>query len=280
MVRIIADTSTMYSSQQAQEAGFDVAPLSVTINNQSYRELDDISSAEFVQIIHEGHMPRSSQPAIGDVLALMQKYPEEEIIDIAMADGLSGTYSSAVAAADMCEHKENITVINSRTLCGPHRYLAEAANRMAKMGETRAAIVKRIEELMETGKSFLLPADFDYLRRGGRLSPLVSFVGKTIKLVPVMTQSGDGRQLVAAGVKRSFRQAVDFVGKQLTEFGAGAGWRVYITHADAKEMAEKAKELLLKHLPEAVYELYPLTPAFITQGGPGCVAIQVIKGEA
>ena len=37
MIRIIADTSTLYSSQQAREAGFDVAPLSVTIDNQSYR---------------------------------------------------------------------------------------------------------------------------------------------------------------------------------------------------------------------------------------------------
>lgn len=279
MVRIIADTSTMYSSAQAQESGFDVAPLSVTINNKNYRELDDISSADFVQLIRQGHMPRSSQPAIGDVLALFQKYPEDEIIDIAMADGLSGTYSSAVAAANMCGHKDRITVINSRTLCGPHRHLVEVANRLAKMGETRAAIVGRIEALMETGKSFLLPADFDYLRRGGRLSPLVSFVGKTIKLAPVLTQSEDGRQLVMAGVKRSYKQAVNFVGKALSEFGAGAGWRIYITHADARDLAEKAKEMLLSHLPEAVYELHPLTPAFITQGGPGCVAIQAIKGE-
>lgn len=46
--------------------------------------------------------------------------------------------------------------------------------------------------MMATDLSFLMPADFDHLRRGGRLSPLVSLVGKTIKLAPVLTQSEDG----------------------------------------------------------------------------------------
>ena len=40
MVRIISDTSTLYSSAQAREAGFDVAPLSVTIGGKSYLDLN------------------------------------------------------------------------------------------------------------------------------------------------------------------------------------------------------------------------------------------------
>ncbi len=39
MVRIISDTSTLYSTTQAREAGFDVSPLSVTIAGKSYRGL-------------------------------------------------------------------------------------------------------------------------------------------------------------------------------------------------------------------------------------------------
>ena len=38
MIRIVSDTSTLYSTSQARESGFDVSPLSVTINNQTYRE--------------------------------------------------------------------------------------------------------------------------------------------------------------------------------------------------------------------------------------------------
>ena len=277
MIRILSDTSTLYSTSQAREAGFSVSPLSVTINGNTYREFDEISAEDFTAIIRSGHLPVSSQPAVGEVLELYEAYPEDEIINISMAAGLSGTYDSAVAAAELCDHKERITVINTRTLCGPHRYLVEKAVEWAKKGHSVAEIRERLEEKMNTAKSFLMPADFDYLRRGGRLSPLVSHVGKVAGLVPVMTQTEDGRRLTIAGVRRGFPQGVKFVSKALEKLGVGSGWRVYITHADARQVAENAAKELRAAMPEAIYEILPLSPAFITQGGPGCVAIQAIR---
>ena len=135
MVRIVSDTSTLYSTAQAREAGFDVSPLSVTINGETYREFDEISSEEFVSIINQGHLPVSSQPAIGQVEEVYRKYPNDQILNISMAHGLSGTYQSACAAAELCEDQE-ITVINSTTLCGPHRCMVETAVAMAKENKT------------------------------------------------------------------------------------------------------------------------------------------------
>ena len=279
MVRIVSDTSTLYSTAQAQEAGFDVAPLSVTIAGKSYREFDEISSEEFVAIIRQGNMPTSSQPAIGEVTAMYEKYPEDEILNISMAMGLSGTYNSAVAAAQLCENAEKITVVNTRTLCGPHRYMVEKAVEMAKAGCSLQEILDWLNERMDSAKSFLMPDDFDYLRRGGRLSPLVSYVGKTVKLSPAMTQSDDGCHLIVAGIRRGFVQAIKLVCENLIKHGAGsgAGWRIYISHADAIGKAEQAVEILKKTIPDAYYEILPLSPAFITQGGPCCVAVQIVK---
>ena len=276
MVRIVSDTSTLYSTTQAKEAGFRVSPLSVTIAGHSYREFDDIDSQTFVDIIRQGHMPTSSQPAIGEVEELYNTYPDDEIINIAMAHGLSGTYTSAVAAAQMCDHAGNITVINTRTLCGPHRYMVEQALEWAKNGETVEQIVEKLNELMDSAKSFLVPADFDYLRRGGRLSPLVSYVGKAAGLTPVMTQTETGERLTPASIRRGFGHAVKYIAGELKKAGVGKGWRVYISHADALDKAEQAVRELKAAMPEAVYEIYPLSPAFITQGGPGCMAVQYI----
>jgi len=279
MVRIVSDTSTLYSSAQAREAGFAVAPLSVTIGGGSYREFDEISSEDFVALIRQGNMPTSSQPAVGEVCAMYEQYPHEEILNISMADGLSGTYASAVAAAELCG-SERITVLNSRTLCGPHRYLVEKAVELANRNLSMAQILERMEALMATGKSYLIPADFGYLRRGGRLSPLVSYVGQAAKLAPVLTQTEDGRQLTIATVRRSFAQAIQHVGKALQGHGVGENWRIYITHASAPHLAEQAHRLLEKVFPTALFEIHPLSPAFITQGGPSCVAVQVIRSDA
>ena len=277
MVRIVSDTSTLYSSAQAREAGFAVSPLSVTIAGKSYREFDEISSDEFVAIIGEGHMPTSSQPAIGEVTALYEELAGEQILNIAMAAGLSGTYQSAAAAAELCDNCDDITVLNSRTLCGPHRHLVEGAVKLAKEGATMEALLAWLNRRMDTAKSYLIPADFDYLRRGGRLSPLVSHVGKLAGLSPVMTQTDDGTRLTVASIKRGLKGAVKYVVDALSKAGVGRGWKVYISHAAAPERAEMALEQFKAAMPGAEYEIVPLSPAFITQGGPKCMAIQYVE---
>ena len=277
MVRIVSDTSTLYSSAQAEAAGFHVSPLSVTIDGKTYREFDEITAEAFVAVIRRGHMPTSSQPAIGEVAELYDRFPGDEILNIAMAAGLSGTCQSAQAAADLCAHPENVTVINSRTLCGPHRYLVELAAGLARAGHTLQQIRETVEEKMDTAKSYLVPADLDYLRRGGRLSPLVSHVGQAVNLTPVMTQTDDGTRLTIAGIRRGYAHAVKYIVKALEKAGVGAGWRVYISHADAPDKAEQALSALKAAMPEAHCEIHPLSPAFITQGGPGCVAVQYIQ---
>ena len=134
MVKIISDTSTLYSIDEAKQRGFDVSPLSVTINDNTYEEFEDITTEEFIEIINQGHIPKSSQPSIGRVKDLYDSYPDDQILNITMADGLSGTYKSAELAKTMANNPENITVFNSKTLCGPHRTIVETAVDMAKNG--------------------------------------------------------------------------------------------------------------------------------------------------
>jgi DegV family protein with EDD domain len=230
-----------------------------------------------VEIIRQGHMPTSSQPAIGEVEDMYNQFPGEEIINVTMALGLSGTYTSAVAAAQMCDHADKISVINTRTLCGPHRYLVQKAVQWAEEGQSREEILQKLNAIMDTAKSFLVPADFDYLRRGGRLSPLVSYVGKAANLTPIMTQTENGERLTAASIRRGFPHAVKYIVEQLVKAGVGKGWQVQISHAGAPDKAELALKALKEAMSEAEFHIYPLSPAFITQGGPGCVAVQYNK---
>lgn len=280
MVRIVSDTSTMYSTEQARAAGFEVSPLSVTIAGKTYREYDEINAERFVEIINEGNMPQSSQPSVGDVAALYEKYPDDQIINICMARGLSGTYESAVAAAQTLDNNDHITVINSTTLCGPHRRIVEKASKWAAEGLSLEEILKRVNFMIDSNKSFLMPNDFDYLRRGGRLSPMVSYVGKLASLNPIMTQTDDMLSLTVAGVKRGFIAAFKYVVNYMQKNGVdseGEGWYISVSHGRNLETAEKAVALVKEAFPKAVVELFELSPAFITQGGPKCVAIQYIR---
>ena len=48
--------------------------------------------------------------------------------------------------------------------------------------------------------------------------------------------------------------------------------------ASLESPEEAARTILMEKFPNAHYEIHLLSPAFITQGGPGCVAVQVVKG--
>lgn len=277
MIRIVSDTSTMYSARQAQEAGFAVSALTVSIDGKSYREYDEIDSQQFMQLLQGGSIPTSSQPAVGEVAALYEQYPDDEILNITMAQGLSGTYDSAVTAAKLCDHGDRIHVFNSRTLCGPHRHLVEKAVQWVKEGASVREILERLEQKAQTAKSYLVPVDFEYLRRGGRLSHLVAHVGQVARLMPIMTQTEDGKRITVSGIRRGFSNVYQYIGGALKKRGVGEGWKVYISHAACGQTAEKVRDILTEFVPGAEFEIHPLSPAFIIHGGPGCVAVQVIE---
>ena len=277
MIRIISDSSSLYSEKKGQEKNITIASLTVHINGKNYREYEDIETEEFINIINEGHMPTSSQPSIGHVVDMYNQYEEDEIINISMADGLSGTYNSACVARGMAENPERIHVINSETLCGPQKYLVDLAAALVEEGKECKEIVDEINKALKESKSYLIPHDFDYLVRGGRISSIVGKIGSVIKLVPVMTMSDDKKSLVKFTTKRTYKKAVQKIIEQMTEDGINSEHKLYIYHAFNEDGAEEVKKIILSAIPDADIEVGLLGPAFTTQGGPGCISIQYIK---
>ena len=276
MVQIITDSSTLYKMDEAQKLGFESVPLCVTIGDMEGRDLH-ADYDEFYDRISKGQIPMSSQPPLGDVLDAFEKYKDDEIINISMADGLSGTYQTACSAREMSDHKDKITVVNSKTLCGPHRYMVKKAQEMKMAGCTKQEILDWLDYAIAHGESFLIPQDFDFLRRGGRLTPVAAAIGSVLKLKPIMTLTEDCKRLDKFGVKRTMKAAVGAVIDHLKTRELDARHLISVSHARAWDDASKAAERLKEAFPEAEVEILDLSHAFITQGGPQCVAIQYIE---
>ena len=276
MIRILADSSTLYTKAQAKEMNVDIAPLSVTINDKSYREFEEINDVQFYEIIKQGHTPRSSQPPVGEYMEYFETHAEDDILVLCMADGLSGAYQSCASARSSFERK-NIEVINTKTLCGPHRYLLQLAVKLRDEGKSLDEIKAVMEQKIETSISFLLPQDFGYLKRGGRMTPLAATLGGLLKIQPIVTQTEDGRKLDKFAVARNFDLGINKVIKELIDKGVGKNHRISISHAFVPEQAQKVKEKIIKAIDGADIEILNLSCAFITQGGPLCLAVQAIE---
>lgn len=275
MVKIVTDTSTLFTVESGREIGLESIPLCVSIGSWNGRDLS-MDMAEFYGKIHGGEIPSSSQPPIGEVLDAYERFSGYEIINITMAEGLSGTYESACSARDMAENKEDISVFNSKTLCGPHRYMAKRAQEMADAGAGREEILKWLEMSADSTESFLIPQDFSFLRRGGRLTPVAAAIGSLLKLKPILKLTEDGMRLDKFKIKRTISSAVESMIHYLQNKKMGADQLLYISHANVLEDAKKIKNEFEKIFPELEICIMELSPAFVTQGGPKCVAIQYI----
>ncbi len=274
-MKIVADSSVMLSVEQGAECGMDILPLAVTIDGRSWLEYEDITSEEFLALVRSGAMPQSSSPPPNLTLAAYDT--DEEVLHLTMADGLSGAYEVACGLKAQAPHPERVCVLNSRTLCVPHRILALCAVELAKRCEHVVEVVSHLKPLIDSARSYLIPEDFDYLRRGGRLTPLAATFAHLVKAAPVMHQTEDGTRLERLTIARSFKKGVDAVIADLKGRGVGEGFYLSVSHADNAADASWAAKRLEAAFPANRVGVFELGPAFITQGGPLCIAIQAIS---
>ena len=274
-MKIITDSATLYSPEEASELGFTVIPACIIHKGQAYKDYTDMDSDTFLSLVQNGETPTSSQPSIGDVLEVLENN-EEEILYLSIGDGLSGAYQNAMGAKNTLEDNSHIHIIDTKTLAGPERYLVQKALKLKELGFDITKIKDELQKCIATSASFVIPADFDFLKRSGRLTPIAAKIGGLIKIVPVLTQTEDMRRITPFAIKRSWKTAVDSIIKHFHTLGVNQDYIISISHAGAPEKAKEVLRQIKEHFQSSTFELFQLSPTLITHGGPGCVVIQVI----
>ncbi len=275
-MHIVADTSTLYSPAEGKKLGITIIPACAIVEGKTYRDYEDISSEEFLHFIEEGKVPTTSQPAVGDVIEVLENI-EDEILYLSIGDGLSGAYQTAMGARNCVDNKDNIHIIDTKTLAGPHKYLLEKAMKMKEEGHKIKEIMNSLKKSIDSSLSFVIPSDFEFLKRSGRLTPIAAKIGAAIKIVPVMTQTEDKKRIHPFVIKRTKKKAVEAIVNHLESLGVDKNHLISIGHAGVKEQAQAVLEQMKARLQNAEFELIQLPPTLITHGGPGCITIQLVE---
>lgn len=275
-MQIITDSSAMYTPEEAQELGLKVIPACTVIGGRAWRDYVDMSSDEFLGRIAAGETPTSSQPSVGEMLEAYEGCDEEAIV-LPIGDGLSGTYQNMCGAREMLEDGRRIHVLDTQTLGGPLWYLVQKALKMRREGSSAAEILGALRESIATSASFVIPKDFNFLRRSGRLTPVAAKLGTLLKIVPVLTQTPDRKRITLYAIRRARRKAVESLIERLREMGVNEKYLITVSHGGVKEEAAEILEELRRHFAQAAFRLFTLPPALICHGGPGCILIQTIR---
>ena len=273
---IMTDTPSLFSPAEKND-GVVVIPACTVVDSIAYKDFEDMDTDIFLKRLEDGVIATSSQPAIGEIMEAYEEHADSDIIVLPIGAGLSGTYDNMESAKKLAENGERIHIVNTKTLAGPQNYLVKKAIALRDSGLSTEDIVKELEACIESTVSFVIPFDFNFLKRSGRLTPFAAKLGTIMKLVPVMTQPEDKRKITKFCIKTSKKSAFAAIIDHLKELSVGAGYLISVCHGGGPEEAEACAASLRESFEGALVETHLLPPSLVCHGGPGCILIQAVK---
>jgi DegV family protein with EDD domain len=262
-VAVVTDSTQYLPRELADAQGIHQVSLYVGWQGQPERELEmDGFDAFYKRLASDSELPTTSQPSIGDFLAVWEPLLEQggDIVSIHLAGGISGTCEAARQAHGLLSERglgERVEVIDGETACGGMGLLVLAACAAARTGADRDAVAERVREARRALKIWFCLDTLEYLRRGGRVGKAQAWLGGTLRIKPILSMEYEivpVERVRTAG--RAFERMVQYA-QQLRDEGSD-GW--VVQHIQATEQAER--------LIERCRDIFDSEPVFTSEVGP------------
>ena len=216
-VKIIVDSAADFLPETA--ARVKCVDMVVRFGDKEYIDGVELSTYDFYGLLTTSEdLPTTSQITPYTYETVFEEVLKEydEAVCITLSSGLSGTYQSALIAAENFPGK--IYVVDSLNATIGIGVLAEAALNLVDMGMTAGEIAQRLDVLRTKVRVMGAIDTLEYLKRGGRISPTVAFAGGLLNIKPVIKVTDVGT-LELAGKARGTKASHAMLSKLIREEG-------------------------------------------------------------
>lgn len=250
-MQIVTDSGTDVglSPEELADLNITIVPLTVTLDGKTYREGVDIQPAEFYDLLDASeNMPTTSQPSAGDFAEVYRRFAAqgEEILSIHMSSGLSGTYNSALAAAQMVPEAK-ITHYDTKTLTAAAGWQVKAAARVIKAGGSVTEALALAKRIGDAAESIYTLNDLSYLIHGGRISHMKGLIASMLNLKPIIGVEKVHGTYIQMGQARTFKRALQgLVDRAKNFYPAGAEVYTQVLYSFNPEGGQMLRDLVDK----------------------------------
>ncbi len=206
MIKIMADSTCDLSEEILRKYNISTAPLTVTIEGKEYRDKIDLTPDEFFDMLKSlDESPSTSMPSPAEYLEIINEAIEAghtEILCICMSSGTSGAYQSAVLAKEYFyeqfpDSPIKLHIVDSKSMSHGSGYLIMKLAMLREKGFDYEELVAFAEIYKANVKHFLSVDDLDNLIRSGRLNNSSAFLGKILKIKPIMSMKKGKGSIIA-----------------------------------------------------------------------------------
>lgn len=269
MVRIVTDSTADLTPEQQRAAGITVVPLNVHFGDQVFRDHVDLSTDEFFRRLKaSSQLPRTSQPSVGAFEEAYRALREggDEIVSVHLSSKVSGTYNSALMAAQSVGDGK-IDVVDSLSTSMALGFMAMEGAKLARADRDRQTVAQCLRGLVAKARVICVVDTLTYLERGGRIGKARALLGSLLNVKPIL-QLKDG-EVVPLGRARGRPQALNRLVELLERDGKVS--QLAIMHGAARADAEQLRGRVASTYPGVDIQLTEIGAVLGTHTGPGVI---------
>ncbi|MEG0284752.1 MULTISPECIES: DegV family protein [Vagococcus] len=277
-IALLVDSAMDTPVEIIERGGVFVAPLNIIYKDRTYLDKIEISSKEVYDRLDE-EIPSTSLPTISYVEDLVEQIKNEgynKIACLTISSGLSGTHNALRLILE--DHPEIESFIVDTKNIGMGAGVQGAYMKLEIDAGTPFNQLKAIGlDVADKSKIFFSIPTLEYLKKGGRIGLVSSFLGTALNLNPVISCNDEGVYYTvtkARGRNKSLNKIIEQIEK------AAAGFNSYdlaisfgVDKEEAHKLADKLKETLTNY---RHFYFGDASPVLGVHSGPGIIGIGII----
>ena len=271
-IRIVTDSASDISLEEAEDLGIEIVPLSVRFGEAEYTDLVDLSVSDFYQKMAESDLlPSTAAPSPGAFEAAFKRCAEagaEGVICINLSLALSATGQAAQLAADALANTLPVKCIDSKSITSGLGTIIRKAAAAAKDGGSMDDIVALVDNLASRTRIFATLDTLENLKKGGRIGGAKAMLGTMLQFKPCLDLSSG--EVVEAGRQRTRKKSLIWLKEVLESEGEIS--ELSIIHGDAPDLEEFAT-LISDIIPIDQIRINQLGAVIGTHGGPRVLGV-------
>ncbi|MBB6214129.1 DegV family protein with EDD domain [Anaerosolibacter carboniphilus] len=274
-IKIITDSSCDLPKHLVEQYDIGVAPLHVFIDGKDYTDGKDITHKEFYEKCSTAEtLPKTSQPAPGDVLHMIQESLKEytHVLSINLSSALSGTYQTVNMLKETIG--EALTAFDTKNgSLGVGMQVLKACE-LVKEGLSKSEIIKRLTEYRESMDTLVYLETLENAVKGGRVSKFSYIAASMLNVKAIVyVDKEEGSVKVREkirGEKKALRYIIDAIKNKNIDFSDRV---IGITHADCLERANEFIEMLKAEVNPKEILLHSMGPVIGTYAARGAIYV-------
>ncbi len=280
-VKIMTDSAADIPPEIVKKYGLSLVPTVIRFGDEIYYEGVDIDLKKYYEkFFSSEEYPQTANPTLYHQYELFEKLGKEadEVINIVISSGISGSYNTAINARRRYQQKTTdpatIHIYDSKLATFGIGVIAIMAAELAEDGLSAEEIMLQLDEYRDKLEVGFTVPDLKYLHKGGRLSRSKYWVAKLADMKPVIVFD-EGKMEVAKTVRGHENAVIESFEYAYEKTGRPDSFNAYIMHARNLDSANRLKDYINDVIKPKEHNLSidELGMTIVTHTGPGCIGI-------